>query len=147
MSGTIRTLVVLALVGTAGCIVGPQEDLPLQHMDPPGEGNRGAGADGDAAADGDADMDEPAPYDDDGAFWNGEGVDTDDADPDSENSPAGVFEDALVPGLPAIPRPGLPTLNRGLPDLGTERSDDAAPPDLDAAGLPGGELTEDPSDD
>ena len=151
MSGTIRVLLVLgALMGVSGCIVGPQEDLPV---DPQSDHDRAAGgADGDAEADGDGDLgdppaDEPGAYDDDGMFW-GQGADTGE-DPDDNASPAGagVFDDGeVVPGLPTIPRPGLPGLHRGLPDLGTERSDDAAPPDLDAAATPGSDVDESSDD-
>ena len=110
-----RLLVVLALLAPPGCIVGPQEDLPIIPADP--EGSRNQGDDAGAGADGDADLDvdayPPGEYPDDGDFAaDGAGEGFDEADPSVED-----LEGATVPGALQIPRPGMPSPRPDGPDL------------------------------
>jgi hypothetical protein len=140
-----RLLTLLALLAPAGCIVGPQEDLP--EVTPQGgrddDGNFGVGEGGpDDEADGDADADadgEPPvgseDYPDDG--------DSLPADAASEDDPSadGMVPDLdgqTVPGVPVIPRPGMPSPKPEEPDL------DSA---VTVPSMPGFETVDEPSDE
>jgi len=119
MAGMRRLLMVLALLAPPGCIVGPQEDLPIDPQKDPSDsrnegGDAGAGADGDADADlGGDDMppEAAAEYPDDGDFAADGAGEFDEADPSIED-----VDGATVPGVP-IPRPGMPSPRPDVPDL------------------------------
>jgi len=156
MNGTIRALLLIGSLTGVGCIVGPQGDLPDTPNASGGDQNRFDGDNEGAAADGDADGDEPPSpeagmFDGEDPYWAGDAENdpSDDGNTPDAAAGAGVLEDS-IPGLPTIPRPGLPPISRGLPDLDAERSDDPAPPGVDtpdAADAPGDDFTERPYDD